>query len=71
MSYQRSLQEIIDTISSETGIQEEEIRRLIDEKIEELGDFVTELGAAHIVLRELQREDTKEKHETIFSMLCA
>ena len=56
MSSQRSLQEIIDTISSLTGLEEEKISELISKKMEELGEFVTELGAAHIVVREIERE---------------
>ncbi|MHA2254744.1 MAG: DUF2240 family protein, partial [Candidatus Heimdallarchaeaceae archaeon] len=53
MSNQRSLKEIIETISIEAGIGKEEIHQLINKKMDELGEFVTELGAAHIVAREM------------------
>ena len=53
MSNQRSLKEIIETISTEAGIGKEEIHQLINKKMDELGEFVTELGAAHIVAREM------------------
>jgi len=53
MSNQRSLKEIIETISNEAGIGKEEIHQLINKKMDELGEFVTELGAAHIVAREM------------------
>ncbi len=52
MSSQRSLKEIIEIISNETNLGKEEIHQLINDKMEELGEFVTELGAAHIVARE-------------------
>ena len=53
MSSQRSLKDIIDIISSETKLGKEEIHKRINDKMEELGEFVTELGAAHIVAREM------------------
>ncbi len=53
MSGQRSLKEIIEIISNETSMGKEEIHKLINDKMEELGEFVTELGAAHIVAREM------------------
>lgn len=49
---QRTLKEIVETISIEAGLGKEEIHQLINSKMDELGDFVTELGAAHIVARE-------------------
>jgi len=52
MSNQRSLKEIVELIASETGFGKDEIHQLINDKMDELGDFVTELGAAHIVARE-------------------
>ncbi len=53
MSSQRSLKEIVDIISTETGMGKEEIHQLINDKMEELGEFVTQLGAVHIVAREM------------------
>ncbi len=53
MSSQRSLKEIVDVISTETGMGKEEIHQLINDKMEELGEFVTQLGAVHIVAREM------------------
>ena len=53
MSSQRSLKEIVDIISTETGKGKEEIHQLINKKMEELGEFVTQLGAVHIIAREL------------------
>ena len=53
MSSQRSLKEIVDVISAETGMGKEEIHQLINDKMEELGEFVTQLGAVHIVAREM------------------
>jgi len=53
MSSQRSLKEIVDIISTETGMGKEEIHQLINDKMEELGEFVTQLGAVHIVAREI------------------
>jgi replication factor A1 len=53
MSNQRSLKEIVDVISTETGMGKEEIHQLINDKMEELGEFVTQLGAVHIVAREM------------------
>ncbi|MBY8999306.1 MAG: DUF2240 family protein [Candidatus Heimdallarchaeota archaeon] len=53
MSNQRSLKEIVDIISSEAGLGKEEINQLINNKMDELGEFVTALGAAHIVAREM------------------
>lgn len=50
---QRTLKEIVETISIEAGLGKEEIHQLINSKMDELGDFVTELGAAHIVAREM------------------
>ena len=52
MSNQRSLIEIVELIASETGFGKDKIHQLINDKMDELGDFVTELGAAHIVARE-------------------
>ena len=53
MSSQRSLKEIVDIISTETSMGKEEIHQLINDKMEELGEFVTQLGAVHIVAREM------------------
>ena len=50
---QRTLKEIVEIISIEAGLGKEEIHQLINNKMDELGDFVTELGAAHIVAREM------------------
>ncbi len=50
---QRTLKEIVEIISVEAGLGKEEIHQLINSKMDELGDFVTELGAAHIVAREM------------------
>ncbi len=50
---QRSLKEIVEIISIEASKGKEEIHQLINNKMDELGDFVTELGAAHIVAREM------------------
>ena len=55
MSNQRSLKEIVDIISSEAGLGKEEINQLINNKMDELGEFVTALGAAHIVAREMRK----------------
>lgn len=53
MSSQRSLKEIVDIISTEISMGKEEIHQLINDKMEELGEFVTQLGAVHIVAREM------------------
>ncbi|MHA1874376.1 MAG: hypothetical protein ACTSVB_09695 [Candidatus Heimdallarchaeaceae archaeon] len=48
-----NLKEIIDKIVLETGKTKDEIHKLISEHKEKLGDLVTEIGAAHIVAKDL------------------
>ncbi|NOZ76896.1 MAG: hypothetical protein GXO65_04320 [Euryarchaeota archaeon] len=43
------LDELVSKISSESGKTEDEIRKLIEEKREELGGLITPEGAAHVV----------------------
>ncbi len=69
MSNQRSLKEIVDIISSEAGLGKEEINQLINNKMDELGEFVTALGAAHIVAREMGVDLSSEPKVTIPSMI--
>ena len=68
MSNQRSLKDIVEIISSEAGIGKEEINQLINDKMDELGEFVTALGAAHIVAREMGVDISSEPKEMVPSM---
>jgi len=47
------IDDLIKKISAESGLGEEEIRKRIDEKRDELSGLVSEEGAAHIVAKEL------------------
>ncbi|MEM7819533.1 MAG: DUF2240 family protein [Candidatus Aenigmatarchaeota archaeon] len=47
------INEIIEKISSETGLNEDEIKRMIEEKRLELSNLISEEGAAYIVAKEL------------------
>jgi len=69
MSNQRSLKEIIEMISDEADLGKEEIHQLINNKMDELGEFVTELGAAHIVARELGVDLSSEPQVNVQSSL--
>ncbi|MCE7743480.1 MAG: DUF2240 family protein [Candidatus Heimdallarchaeota archaeon] len=69
MSSQRSLKEIIEIISNETSLGKEEIHKRINDKMEELGEFVTELGAAHIVAREMSVDLSSEPPIQVQSQL--
>ncbi|MHA1482127.1 MAG: DUF2240 family protein [Candidatus Heimdallarchaeaceae archaeon] len=69
MSNQRSLKEIVDIISSEAGLGKEEINQLINNKMDELGEFVTALGAAHIVAREMSVDLSSEPKVTVPPMI--
>lgn len=69
MSSQRSLKEIIEIISTETNLGKEEIHKRINDKMEELGEFVTELGAAHIVAREMSVDLSSEPPIQVQSQL--
>ena len=69
MSSQRSLKEIIEIISNETNLGKEEIHKRINDKMEELGEFVTELGAAHIVAREMSVDLSSEPPIQVQSQL--
>ncbi|MHA1203376.1 MAG: hypothetical protein ACTSRR_00590 [Candidatus Heimdallarchaeaceae archaeon] len=57
-----NLKEIIDKIVLETGKTKDEIYKLISEHKEKLGDLVTEIGAAHIVAKDLN-VDLSSKEE--------
>ncbi|MHA1399135.1 MAG: hypothetical protein ACTSQE_02110 [Candidatus Heimdallarchaeaceae archaeon] len=48
-----NLKEIVEKIEAATELSKEEIHKLINEKMREYGTLVTELGAAHIVARDL------------------
>ncbi|NOZ58278.1 MAG: DUF2240 family protein [Euryarchaeota archaeon] len=48
-----SLEELIERIATESGVEEGEIRRRIEEKQRELGGLITPEGAAHVVANEL------------------
>lgn len=65
MSNQLSLKEIVDIISSEAGLGKDEINQLINDKMDELGEFVTALGAAHIVAREMGVDLSSEPAVTV------
>ncbi len=60
MSNKRSLKDIVELISTKTGLKKEEIHELINQKMDELREFVTELGAANIVAREQGVDITTE-----------
>ena len=47
-----TLEELIEIIHQESGELKEDLLKLVKDKMEELGEFVTELGATHIVARE-------------------
>ncbi len=53
MSHNLPLEEIIRLIEEQKNLSREEIHRLVQQKIQNLGGFLTEQGAAHIVAREL------------------
>ena len=53
MSHNLPLEEIIRLIEEQKKLSREEIHRLVQQKIQNLGGFLTEQGAAHIVAREL------------------
>ncbi len=69
MSNQRSLKDIVNIISSEAGLGKEEINQLINNKMDELGEFVTALGAAHIVAREMGVDLSSEPKVTVPPMI--
>lgn len=69
MSSQRSLKEIVEIISNETNLGKDEIHQRINDKMEELGEFVTELGAAHIVAREMSVDLSSEPPVQVQSQL--
>lgn len=47
------IDEIIKKISEKSGTDEKKVRRLIEEKVEELSGLISKEGAAHIVAKEL------------------
>lgn len=53
MSNIDSLNEIVEAIVSKTNYSKAQIQNMINEKMDEFEDLVTELGAAHIVAKEL------------------
>ena len=69
MSNTPTLTEIVNTIKTETGMESDKIHELIKSKINEFGDFVTELGAAHIIARELGVNISQESKEVVPSTL--
>ena len=69
MSNTPTLTEIVNTIKTETGMENDKIHELIKSKINEFGDFVTELGAAHIIARELGVNISQEPKEVVPSTL--
>jgi len=69
MSSQRSLKDIVEIIASETKLGKEEIHKRINDKMEELEEFVTELGAAHIVAREMSVDLSSEPPIQVQSQL--
>ncbi len=62
MSQDIPVEEIIKIIQEQKGLSREEILELIQAKIEKLGGFLTEKGAAHIVARELQVDLSQSAH---------
>lgn len=48
-----SLDELVKRIASESGLEEEEIRKRAEEKQRELGGLITPEGAAHVVANEM------------------
>ena len=62
MSQDLPVEEIIKIIQEQKGLSREEIINLIQAKIQKLGGFLTEKGAAHIVARELQVDLSKSTH---------
>ena len=69
MSNTPTLTEIVNTIKTETGMESDKIHELIKSKINEFGDFATELGAAHIIARELGVNISQESKEVVPSTL--
>lgn len=69
MSNTPTLTEIVNIIKTETGMESDKIHELIKSKINEFGDFVTELGAAHIIARELGVNISQESKEVVPSTL--
>ncbi|TFG10601.1 DUF2240 family protein [Candidatus Heimdallarchaeota archaeon] len=69
MSSQRSLKDIVEIIASETKLGKDEIHKRINDKMEELEEFVTELGAAHIVAREMSVDLSSEPPIQVQSQL--
>ncbi|MHA1198900.1 MAG: hypothetical protein ACTSQF_06065 [Candidatus Heimdallarchaeaceae archaeon] len=59
----------LEIISNETSLGKEEIHKRINDKMEELGEFVTELGAAHIVAREMSVDLSSEPPIQVQSQL--
>ncbi len=48
-----SVDELVSKIASESGLEEEEIKKRVEQKQKELGGLITPEGAAHIVANEL------------------
>ncbi len=49
-----NLEEIIEKIAKKTGLSRGEIKKKIEEKKEELGFFVNDIAAAHIIAKDLE-----------------
>ncbi len=60
-----NLREIVNKIEENTGMTKEQIQQLINEKMDEYGNLVTEVGAALVVARELDVDISDDADNTI------
>lgn len=63
MTMNPTLEELVELISQEANIPTDVLYEKINKKLKDLGEFVTDLGAAHIVARELGVDIHKESEK--------